>query len=394
MECIAIIPARGGSKGIPRKNSQLLAGKPLIAYTVEHALAAHTVNRLIVSTDDPEIASISQKYGAEVVLRPPEISGDTASSEAALLHALKYLERTDGYKPDLVVFLQCTSPLITPADIDGTVQVLLDEEADSALAVTPFHSFLWQRDRAGAATAINHDKSTRPLRQDRELQYLESGAVYVMRTWGFLQSKHRFFGKTAMYIMPQERGWEIDEPVDLTIAQTLLGKQQGETKTRQLPDKIAALVLDFDGVFTDNSVIVSEEGHEAVICNRSDGMGLSKIRKAGIPIIVLSTEENPVVSVRCRKLGLGCLQGLHDKRAAMLEWLGKKAISSANTVYLGNDINDLSCMEVVGCSVAVGDADPSIIPAVSIVLAKPGGHGAIRELCDLILTKMRGQTDA
>ena len=124
MNILAIIPARGGSKGIPRKNLQPLAGKPLLAYTIEHARATPAVTRVVVSTDDVEIASVAQQYGAEVIWRPAEISGDTATSEAALLHALDHLRDNEGYEPDLVVFLQATSPLRRSDDIQRAVETL------------------------------------------------------------------------------------------------------------------------------------------------------------------------------------------------------------------------------------------------------------------------------
>lgn len=390
MNILAIIPARGGSKGIPRKNLQPLAGKPLIAHTIEQALQARTVTRVVVSTDDQEIAAVAEQYGAEVVWRPAELSGDTASSESALLHVLDNLKQREGYEPDLVVFLQCTSPLTSPEDIDGTVEALLNDNADSALAVTPWHYFLWKRGETGGAEGVNHDKQFLPLRQEREGQFLETGAVYAMRIDGFKKAKHRFFGKTAMYVMPRERCWEIDEPVDLVIAEVLLREQQEQARLQLLPNPVAALVLDFDGVFTDNRVFVFEDGSEAVACNRSDGLGLALLKRASLPLLVLSTEENEVVSARCRKLGIECLQGLQDKRAAMVEWLQRQKVSAANVVYLGNDTNDLPCMELVGCSVAVNDAHPEVRVAAHIVLSKPGGYGAIREICDLILTKMGG----
>lgn len=226
MNTIAMIPARGGSKGIPRKNLQPLAGKPLVAHTIEQARAAHTIDRVLVSTDDAEIGAVAQHYGAEVIWRPATISGDTASSEAALLHALDALQQSEGAAPELVVFLQCTSPLTRAADIDGAVHALLAEEADTALAVTPFHYFLWQQDEQGNAVGVNHDKAVRLLRQQRAPQYRETGAVYVMRTAGFRQAKHRFFGKTALYIMPAERCLEIDEPFDLQMAEWLLQRQR------------------------------------------------------------------------------------------------------------------------------------------------------------------------
>ena len=222
---IAIIPARGGSKGILRKNLRELCGKPLIVHTIEGAVATPSITRVIVSTDDEEIGTISARTGAEVIWRPKEISGDLASSESALLHVLDYLRNNESYEPDLVVFLQCTSPLALPKDIDGTVHALIKENADSALSVTPFHYFLWRRDEFGNATGINHDKEFRPLRQEREPQFLETGAVYVMRTQGFREAKHRFFGRTAMYVMPWERCLEIDDPIDIRIAEILLGER-------------------------------------------------------------------------------------------------------------------------------------------------------------------------
>ncbi|MFC1692047.1 cytidylyltransferase domain-containing protein [Candidatus Latescibacterota bacterium] len=222
MKTLAIIPARGGSKGVPRKNILPLMGKPLIVHTIENSHNAKTVDRIVISTDDTEIAAISKQYGAEVILRPADISGDTASSESALLHVLDHLKQSEGYEPDLVVFLQCTSPLTTPEDIDGTVRKLLEENADSALSVVPFHYFLWRRDKHGDAIGINHDKTARLLRQEREPQLLETGGIYVMKTSGFLEARHRFFGKTVMYVCPGERWLEIDEPADFRIAEELL----------------------------------------------------------------------------------------------------------------------------------------------------------------------------
>ena len=328
IECLAVIPARGGSKGIPRKNVRLLAGKPLIAYNIEQARQASLVNRVVVSTDDAEIAAVSRQFGAEVVWRPAEISGDHASSEAALLHTLEYLQQSENYTPDLLAFLQCTSPLTLAEDIDGTLQALLEQQADTSLAVIPFHYFLWQehfsapsQDMGGStvadATGINHDKRVRLLRQEREPQYLETGAVYGMRVPGFLAARHRFFGKTALYVMPPERRLEIDDPVDFQMAEVLLRTQQQTQRQQTLPEKIAALVMDFDGVFTDNHVVVFQDGREAVICDRGDGWGIGKLKKTGLPVLILSTETNPVVQARANKLGLPCIQGQADKGHAL-----------------------------------------------------------------------------
>ena len=385
LNVVAIIPARGGSKGIPRKNVQILAGKPLIAYTIENALRSCMVNRVVVSTDEPEIAAVSKHFASEVIWRPHEISGDLASSEAALLHALNYLQQAEGYKPDITVFLQCTSPLTLPEDIDGTIKTLLEENADSALAVTPFHYFLWQKDRCGDAVGINHDKLMRLRRQERELQYMETGSVYVMRTRGFKSAEHRFFGKIAMYVMPTERCLEIDDPPDIAVAEALMRERQIENKIKAFPTHIDAVVFDFDGVFTDNRVIVFDDGHEAVNCDRGDGMGISLLKKIGIPTIVLSTEENSVVNVRCKKLGLHCIYGIRDKKEEVLAtWLINNGIKPAHVVYVGNDVNDIGCLQLVGCGVVPRDAHPQAKSAANMVLSSPGGRGAVREIIDLI----------
>jgi len=388
MTALAIIPASGSSKGMPHKNLGLLAGKPLIAHTIERGRQTKSISRIVVSTDDPEIAAVSRQYGAEVVWRPAEISGGTATSESALLHALDYLQQTEGYKPALLVFLQCTSPLTLPEDMDGAVQVLLDENADSVLAVTPFPYFLWRRNEKGDIVSINFDQDIRPLRKDREPQFLETGALYVMRARGFKEPGHRLFGKRALYEMPPDRCLAIDGPVDFQIAEVLMRKQQQQLARQALPGFIAAVVLDFDGVFTDNKVIVFQDGREAVVCNRGDGWGLAQLKRLGVPILVLSTEENPVVQARCDKLGIACMRGIQDKLTVLRAWLRANKIDISQVVYVGNDVNDLACLREAGCGIAVGNAHPRARAAAKIVLSAPGGQGAIREIAELIEEKL------
>jgi CMP-N,N'-diacetyllegionaminic acid synthase len=218
---LAIIPARGGSKGIPRKNVYPLAGQPLIVHTIAQALAACHVDRVVVSTDDDEIAAISLNAGAHVVRRPAEISGDTASSESALLHSLAFLQATEQYQPSLVVFLQCTSPLRQPDDIDGAIQTLRDRQADSVLSVSPSHRFLWV-EKDGQARPLNYDCHSRPRRQDMEAQYVENGSIYVTRTGLLRETGNRLGGRIALHIMDEEAALDIDSVVDLTIAEALM----------------------------------------------------------------------------------------------------------------------------------------------------------------------------
>ncbi len=385
---VAVIPARGGSKGLPRKNVLPLGGRPLIAHTIAAAKASVRVGHVVVSTDDAEIADVARRCGAVVVDRPADLAGDTAGSEAALLHALETLEREEGYRPSLLVFLQCTSPLTTAEDIDGTIAALIDEKADTAVSVAPFHYFLWRRDADGGGVGINHDKSVRPLRQERSCQYVETGAVYVMIVEGFRRAKHRFFGRTALYITPAERRWEIDAPLDLAVAATLMAERDRRTALERLPDLPRAMAMDFDGVFTDNRVLVDDDGVERVWCHRGDGMGLSHLRQRGLAMVVITTEAHPVGAVRCRKLGLRCLHGVADKLPALLGWLDEQQVDPADAIYVGNDVNDEACLRAVGCPVVVADAHPAVRPLGRIVLTSCGGRGAVRELCDLVGAKL------
>jgi len=149
---------------------------------------------------------------------------------------------------------------------------------------------------------------------------------------------------------------------------------------------IVALILDFDGVFTDNKVIVTDDGREAVVCDRSDGYAVEQLKRTGLPILILSTEKVPIVRFRCEKLGLECIHGVDDKAAALRQWLSEHNIAAQQTVYVGNDVNDIGCMQIVGHPVAVADAFPEAIAAARYVLAASGGRGAVREIA-LALTQ-------
>jgi len=380
----AIIPARGGSKGVPGKNLRRLGGRSLIGRCVRAAAEARRVRRVVVTTDDDKIAAEAERHGAEIVLRPAALADDTASSEAAIIHALETMAARCGDLPEVTAFLQCTSPFTQPGDVDGCIETVLSG-ADSALGVTRSHGFLWRQDGSGA-TGINHDLRSRPRRQDREPEFLETGAVYAFRTQDFLAARHRFFGQVGLYEMAPERIIEIDSEADFVRAEALLAVEAGARARTALPDPLRAVVMDFDGVFTDNRVLVMQDGTEGVLCNRGDGMGLAALKAIpGLALLILSTERNPVVSARAEKLGLEVMQGIADKAAALTEWAEGRGISLSQTVYIGNDVNDLGCLQAVGCGVVVADAHGDAMAVADLVLDRPGGDGALRALCDLIL---------
>jgi YrbI family 3-deoxy-D-manno-octulosonate 8-phosphate phosphatase len=146
--------------------------------------------------------------------------------------------------------------------------------------------------------------------------------------------------------------------------------------------RIRLVAFDFDGVFTDNMVYVLEDGSEAVRCFRSDGIGLQKLKKWNIETVIISTEANPVVSARARKLKIRCIQDCQDKRAALEDIAREKNITLNEIAFVGNDINDLPCLECVALPIVVQDAYPDVVPAALYQTKRPGGHGAVREICD------------
>ncbi len=217
--CLLVIPARGGSKGIPGKNLQMVGGLTLLERAIDTASGA-ALGRVVVSTNDEAIANVARARGAEVVLRPEVISKDTSTTEEALLHVVETLCHSSDEQPELLVLLQCTSPFTSVEDVRGTVMALVDAQADSSLAVTPFHSFIWAT-ADGSALGVNHDCRHRLRRQDLPKQFKETGGVYVMRIPGFLAARFRFFGKIATYVTPPERCLEIDDPADLFVANAI-----------------------------------------------------------------------------------------------------------------------------------------------------------------------------
>ncbi|MFC0601207.1 N-acylneuraminate cytidylyltransferase [Streptomyces palmae] len=429
---VAVIPARGGSKGVPAKNLAAVGGVPLVARAVRECLAARQVTDVVVSTDDAGIAAAALGAGAEVVQRPADIAGDTATSEAAVLHALDAFEARHQTTAEVVLLVQCTSPFLVREDVEGVVEAIVADGADSALTVAPFHGFVWRdgaddgdfAEPALAATAgaasgpaagpadtpagpadtpvvqvadsttasrgygVNHDKSFRPRRQDRPQDLLETGAVYGMRVDGFRTARHRFFGRSALVRTDPARVLEIDDPHDLARARALAGlldaHRPGALPTRE---DIDAVVIDFDGTQTDDRVLIDSSGREIVAVHRGDGLGIAALRRSGLTLLILSTEQNPVVAARARKLGIPVLHGIDRKDLALKQWCDEQGIAPERVLYVGNDVNDLSCFDMVGWPVAVATAHDVVRGAARAVTSTPGGHGAIREVATWLLGK-------
>jgi YrbI family 3-deoxy-D-manno-octulosonate 8-phosphate phosphatase len=386
----AIIPARGGSKGIPRKNLAPVGGVSLLGRAIRACVSSNLVTKTIVSTDDHEMATVGEENGAVVIWRPGALASDTSSSESVVRHVLETFAEQDQAPPRFSLLVQCTSPFLSVDDVDAVIDLLQKGTVDSCFTVARSHRFLWKSDPSGMAIPVNHDARKRLPRQSVEPEYVETGAVYGFNTAEFVQESSRFLGRIGMVEVESIRSLEIDDQVDLTVARALhpvvLNEERGCSGIDGLPTVVKAVVFDFDGVMTNNKVTIDENGMESVVANRGDGLGISLLREnTNLLMLVISTETNEVVRKRCTKLNLDCMLGVRAKDAALLEWLRSVHIDPSECIYVGNDGNDIRAMEVVGCAVAPSDAHPSALSQADIVLSRKGGEGAVRELADLLL---------
>ncbi|GLY13549.1 acylneuraminate cytidylyltransferase [Kineosporia rhizophila] len=382
---VAVIPARGGSQGVPLKNLEPVGGRSLLMRAVTACRQSQLIDEVYVSTDHAGIQEEARRAGAHVVVRPAAISGNTASSESAVLHAINEIQG-DGPAPEVTVLVQCTSPFMNPADLDAAVGRVLAGEADCAFSAVESHAFLWKYGPDGLI-GINHDASFRPRRQDRDTEFRETGAFYAMRTDGLRRHGRRFFGTLVAQRVNDDHAMEIDTPDDLHIARLRAAVLEEQERIDGLPViDVDALVMDFDGVHTDDSSIVLQDGTESVRVSREDGMGIKLARQAGLKMLILSTEVNPVVAARGRKLQIPVIHGQSDKAQALKEWLAAEGLDPERVAYVGNDVNDLGCLRMVGWPIAVANAHSDVMALARLTLTKSGGYGAVREVCELVIS--------
>jgi N-acylneuraminate cytidylyltransferase len=380
----AVVPARGGSRGVPRKNLRPLGGEPLVVRAVRTLRAVEGVDQVVVTTDDAEIAYASRAAGARTIDRPAELAGDTASSESALLHALDHLESLDRL-PDVLVFAQATSPFIDGERLAEAVRLVRDGVHDVAFSVVRTHAHLWRHGEHGPE-GVNHDMRRRQRRQDMEPQFEETGAFYVMRTDGFRRHRHRFFGSVTMVEVDQADALEIDTEHDLRLAEELLLQRRADdTDPTATPIAARLVVTAFDGVHTDGSLTLDDEGRESAVVHRADADGVQRLRRAGRPVAVLTPGPHPLARTRAETLGVDALEGTPDKLTALRAWAGDHGVALHDIAYLGHDVTDVEVLAAVGWPVVPADAHPACRVAARHVLRRAGGQGAVRELADRVL---------
>ena len=227
---LAIIPARGGSKGLPGKNIKELCGKPLIAWSIEVARACRNIDRIVVSTDDDQIAEVAKKYGIELpFMRPAELATDTTSTVDLIFHTIEWLKKDQDYEDDYILLLQPTSPLRIAEDIEGVIQTLKDKDAQAVVSVCETDHHPWWSNTLpenGNMKDFLRPEILNKRRQDLPVFYRLNGAIYLAET-DYLSEQNSFFGSdTFAYEMPKNRSIDIDSDIDFKLAELLMEKQK------------------------------------------------------------------------------------------------------------------------------------------------------------------------
>lgn len=393
---LAIIPARGGSKSIPGKNIKLLGGRPLIAYSIAAGLRAALVGRVVVSTDDPEIARIAKGLGAEVpFLRPMELAGDDVTDLPVFRHALQTLAE-QGEPPEIVVQLRPTSPFRPPGSVDEAIRILSgDGRADAVRSVappaqSPFKMWRLRDDRLEPLLKGRSPEPYNAPRQSLPRVYWQTGQIDAVRRTTIMDKNSMTGERILPLFLEPGLAVDLDSPSQWEAAEAIL-RTLGESIVRPAPSRlplcrrIRLVVSDFDGVHTDNRVWVGQGGGESVACSREDGLGVARLQDAGVPFVIITAESNPVVGERARKLRVPCVQRVRDKGQALERIAAEHGLMLNEVAFVGNDANDVAALRIAGLAVAVADARPEAAAEADLILERPGGRGAVRELCELVL---------
>jgi len=380
MRWVAYMPLRGGSKSIPGKNIRPLAGIPLFAWSLQSAIDSGCFDEIWVGTDDAAIrAAVEARFSGRVHLfeRSPETCSDEASTESAMLE----FAREVGF--DVICLVQATSPLTVAADFVAARMHFLTNDADSLVTATPTKRFFW----TPSGVPLNYDPVMRPRRQDFAGSLVENGAFYFTRRDILEQQQCRLGGSISVYEMPAETVLEIDEPEDWERAQAILEQRQPNDAAGRI-SAIQAFVSDVDGTLTDGGMYYGPDGEALKKFNTRDAMGLQRIRQAGIRLCVMTQEQSEAVHARMRKLKIDNYHpGVHDKLTLLHKIAQDWDLPLEAIAYMGDDLNDLACLETAGYAFCPQDASPEVRAVADYVTHHHAGSGAVREACDLLLAR-------
>lgn len=378
---IAFIPARGGSKSIPLKNIKLINNRPLIYWVLDAAENCDCIEKIFVSTDNQEIKDTVKKYKSNkvcVVDRSEETSTDNATTESAMIEfAKEYLFKN-------IILIQATSPLITSEELTKGFMAYNKEGIDSVLSVVNQKRFIWEQEN-NKYIPKNYNYTNRPRRQDFDGFLVENGAFYITSRDRLLKYKSRISGNIECVITDESSYFEIDEPRDWTIVEELLKIKKSNNIDLS---KIKMLLTDSDGVLTDGGMYYTENGDEIKKFNAKDGMGFELLRKEGIFTGIVTGENREIVKKRAEKLKVDELYMGIKNKVEVIEIICKKYnIKYENIAYIGDDINDLDAIKLVGFGCCVEDAMTIIKQSAKYITKAKGGQGAVREVAELIINK-------
>ena len=371
---ILIIPVRGGSKGIPRKNLKTVNGISLVERSLRVALKSK-VDQIIVSTDDKEIADVAIKYGATLHNRSSENSGDSASTESVILEVVEKYQ-INWPSDSAVGFIQATSPFVSTETINECFD--LAEKGYSSFSAKSFHGFTWEK--LDKWVPVQHPPDFRPRRQDLNEKVVETGAIYCFPLKQFKEKKYRFCSEPKPVMVNSITGIEIDDISELELANLLATQFElidVDFKNFRLPKII---FTDFDGCLTDDKVKVNILRKESVKANRKDGLAVKRLEKLGIKVVIATSEINEVVEIRAKKMKVEALRGLLNKQKSISNYLEKNSLNWEDTWYVGNDVNDLKAMQKVALSLCPLDASTEVFKIADVVLSKRGGEGVLAEI--------------
>lgn len=382
---VAFIPVRGGSKSIPLKNIRPMCGKPLVYWVVRAACNCNEIDRVYVATDSSVIRDAVNMFefeNLEVVDRSEASASDDATTEFAML------EFADRFDFDNIALIQATSPLLSEKDLNEGFSAFYNDGVDSVLSVVRQKRFAWSMDPDGFAEPVNYDVFARPRRQDFDGFYVENGAFYITSRNGLLESRNRISGSIAAVPMSEDSYFEIDEPEDWVIVESLLKRQINENSKTEA-HQVRMFLTDCDGCLTDGGMYYTENGDEIKRFDTRDGMGIQLLRDAGVKCGIITSENRCLNKRRAEKMKIDYLvQGCKDKAGALVDICEREGISLSSVAYMGDDLNDLEVIRRIvaagGIAACPADAIGAVRLAVSYVCVHNGGHGAVREFANYL----------
>lgn len=388
---IAFIPVRGGSKSIPLKNIKQICGQPLIYWTAKAACSCTYIDKVFISTDSEIIKDTVENFKIgleadvfskmEVVGRSQESASDVASTEYAMV------EFAENHEFNNIVLIQATSPLLQKNDLDRGFEAFGEDGTDSVISVVRQKRFHWEIDEKGYAHPTNYDVFNRPRRQEFSGYLVENGAFYICRKADLLKYNNRVSGNIKAVEMKENTFFEIDEPDDWVVMEALMKKNDHVTSEGTIPN-IKMFLTDCDGCMTDGGMYYSENGDELKKFNTRDGMGFSLLHKMGVITGIITAEQVKLNQRRAEKLNVDIIEmGCIDKAAVVKHLCNIRNISLKNVAYIGDDLNDIEVMKIVGFSCCPNDAQPEIKRVAKYVAKTSGGHGVIREVVGLLLNR-------